>query len=155
MLDRLGKSVLMGVSLLTASSGCSEELGPERFTTTRVEGTVRLAGRPVAPGWVEFLPAEGTPGNLRSAPIREDGSFAIDGVPVGRVAIALAGVHGPPIPTSLGPVDLGEFRFFQTPIHRLIPAGAKSRVDLDLAAEAESFRLDRLRLRRQLNDASE
>src|SRR4051794_29163276 len=94
MLDRRARSGLMGVVLLAvASGGCSEELGPERFEMTRVEGTVGLAGMPITSGWVEFLPTAGTRGNLRSAPIRKDGSFAADDVPVGPVAIALADVH--------------------------------------------------------------
>src|SRR5258708_2926577 len=102
MFDRRSRSGLAGVVLIAA--GCSEELGPEVFRTTRVEGTVRIAGQPVTSGWVEFQPVEGAQGNLRSAPIRKDGSFAAEGVPVGRVAIGVAGLLGPPIPTSLGPV---------------------------------------------------
>lgn len=156
MLDRRARSGLIGVVLLASSSGgCSEELGPERFETTRVEGTVRLAGAPITSGWVEFLPTAGTRGNLRSAPIGKDGSFAADGVPVGRVAVALADLHGPPIPTSLGPVERGTFRFFQTPIRKTIPAGPKCRVDVDLADEAEAFLRERLSFQRRLNDPSE
>ncbi|HMF35840.1 MAG TPA: hypothetical protein VKF17_04345, partial [Isosphaeraceae bacterium] len=38
------------------ASGCSEELGPERFPTTRVAGVVVEGGRPIAGGWIEFIP---------------------------------------------------------------------------------------------------
>ena len=154
--ERREKSGVVGVVLIVATmSGCGEELGPEFFPTTRVEGTIRIAGQPITSGWVEFLPDGGTRGNLRSAPIRTDGSFAIDSVPVGRVIIGLAAVHGPPILTSLGPVERGTFRFFSTPIRRVIPAGPSSRVDVDLAVEAEAFLRDRLAFQRRLNDPSE
>ncbi len=54
--------------------GCSEELGPERFPTTRVAGIVVEGGRPVAGGWIEVIPTDGTVGNIRSARIGTDGS---------------------------------------------------------------------------------
>lgn len=141
MPDRRARSGAVGVILIAAAAGCAEELGPEVFETTRVEGTARIAGQPIPSGWVEFLPVEGTRGDLRSAPIRKDGSFAADGVPVGRVAIGIAALHGPPIPTSLGPVERSAFRGFRTPIRRAIPSGDPARLDLDLAVEAESFRM--------------
>ena len=72
--------------------GCSDELGPERFETTRVAGRVHVAGRPVTRGWLEFAPVDGTRGNLRSARIGPDGSFDVDGVPVGRCALKLVDV---------------------------------------------------------------
>ncbi len=125
---------------MAVGPGCSEELGPETMTTTRVEGTIRIAGRPVTTGWVEFLPTEGGVGNLRSAPIRADGSFTADGVAVGRVAVALANVGSAPVPTDLGPVGIRAFRSTETPIRRQIPAGTASRLDLDLAVEGLALR---------------
>jgi hypothetical protein len=73
------------------ASGCAEELGPERKETTRVVGVVREGRRPIGRGWVEFVPADGTVGNLRSAPLRPDGSFIADGVAVGVNRIGLTG----------------------------------------------------------------
>lgn len=140
MLDRRTTLGLIGRGLIAATaSGCAEELGPEVFATTKVEGTIRIGGRPVSAGWVEFQPVDGTRGNLRSAPIRPDGSFSADRVPVGQVAVGLAGVRGPAIPTGLGPVELRAFRAPQTPIRVVIPPGASSRLDVDLADQADAF----------------
>lgn len=156
MPDRRATPGLVGVVLIAAiMPGCSEELGPETFPTTRTEGTIRVAGQPVKSGWVEFLPVDGTRGNLRSVPIRKDGSFAADGVPVGRVAIGVTALHGPPISTSHGPVDLATFRAFRTPIRRVIPPGELARLDLDLAVEAESSRMRQLAMRSQTHAPNE
>ena len=71
-------------ALLALVAGCREELGPVRFPTTRVCGRVLESGRPVAGGWIEFAPIEGTVGNRRSAPLAADGRFEVSGVAVGR-----------------------------------------------------------------------
>ncbi len=134
-------------------NGCANELGPESLATTRVEGAIRIAGRPVSSGWVEFLPAEGAMGNLRSASISRDGSFGVDGVPQGRVVVRLVGVYGPPIPTMVGAVDLSTFRSFQSPIRRLIEDKTTQRLDLDLAQEAEAQQRRRLETSQQLRDS--
>lgn len=91
-------------------------------------------------------------GNLRSAPILGDGSYAVEGVSRGRVVVRLVGVYGPPIPTSLGPVELSTFRSFLSPIRRAIDAGTAPRVDLDLAAEAEAHQRRRLEASRPMNE---
>jgi hypothetical protein len=133
-------------------AGCSEEIGPERPATSRVEGTIMVGGRPVTSGWIEFLPVEGTEGNLRTARISKDGSFSVDLVPVGRVAVAFADLRLPPIATALGPVDARTFRFFTTPIRRVIPSGIKTDLDLDLASEAYSWQKFRQELNRTLTE---
>ncbi|MEO6808020.1 MAG: hypothetical protein ABI353_02780 [Isosphaeraceae bacterium] len=76
--------------------GCAEEFGPEPMPTTPVAGQVRLRGRPVDAGWIEFLPTEGTIGTLRSAPITSDGRFQTDQVPLGVVAIRIVGARPGP-----------------------------------------------------------
>ncbi|HEY2159652.1 MAG TPA: hypothetical protein VGH33_28770 [Isosphaeraceae bacterium] len=153
MLDRSLRPPAIGVALIAATlGGCANELGPESFPSSRVEGTIRIAGRPVSSGWIEFLPAEGTAGNLRSAPILRDGTYGVDGVPRGRVVVRLVGVYGPPIPTSLGPVELATFRSFLSPIRRAIDAQPTSHVDLELASEAEAHQRRRLEASRQMND---
>ncbi len=121
-------------------AGCGEEWGPEPMMTTRVEGSVAVDGRPLTSGWVEFLPVGGTVGNMRTAPIGTDGRFAADKVPVGRVAVALPVLSGPPIATAFGGVPLSEFRMQSTPIRRAIPAGSALRLDLDLGTEAREAR---------------
>jgi len=56
-------------------AGCAEELGPPRRATTRVTGSVHEGRSPVSGGWIEFLPAGSTVGNMRSAPSTDtDGS---------------------------------------------------------------------------------
>ncbi len=77
--------------LIVFTGGCAEELGPEPRETTRVTGRVTEGGKPVGKGWIEFLPYVGTVGNMRSAPLRPDGSFAIDGVAVGLNRVGIAG----------------------------------------------------------------
>jgi hypothetical protein len=134
---------LLACLAFSMASGCSEELGPERPSTARVEGTITVGGRPVTSGWIEFIPVEGTEGNLRTARISSDGSFSADRVPVGRVAVAFTNLRIPPIPTTLGPVDARSFRFFNTPIRKSIRSGPKTSLDLDLAAEA--YALQKLR----------
>jgi hypothetical protein len=131
----------MGVVIASCAvpvAGCREELGPERFQTTRVAGVVREGGRPVTGGWIEFVPAEGTVGNLRSAPIGPDGSFAADRVAVGTVAI---GVVGAP----LGPVTTPVFRELVHPIRRTIPAGPSAPLEIDLLQEAFRYRQAKVR----------
>ena len=84
-----GPGVALAAGLL---AGCAEELGAdrERFPTATVRGRVVVGGRPVGGGFAEIGPDSGTPGNLRVGPIRPDGTFELDRVPVGRVVIGLS-----------------------------------------------------------------
>ena len=45
-------------SLIVATSGCSEELGPERMDVARVMGFVTNGRIRVRAGWIEFIPAQ-------------------------------------------------------------------------------------------------
>ena len=77
---------------------------------------------------------DGTRGRLRSIPIGPDGRFRSDGVPVGRLAIRVA---GPPLPATGNP-GLDRFLFQIRRGHglrRTIPAGGSAALDLDLEAE--------------------
>jgi hypothetical protein len=133
---RLGPYLNMGVVIASCAAlieGCSEELGPERFPTTRVSGVVRAGGRPVTGGWIEFVPVEGAVGNLRSAPIGPDGTFVADRVAVGTVAI---GVVGAPLDGEPGQV----FRELAHPIRRTIPDGPSAPLEFDLLEEAILYR---------------
>ncbi len=118
-----GFAVVVGLA-----AGCAEELGPERMRTTRVTGVVRVGDRPVGGGWIEFIPVDGTVGNMRTAPLASDGSFEATRVAVGSNIVGLA--H-PPIALPGGRL----FETFRSPIRREIPAGPTTRLDLDLLAE--------------------
>jgi hypothetical protein len=117
-------------ALLAVVAGCREELGPVQFPTTRVCGRVLESGRPVAGGWIEFAPIEGTVGDRRSAPLAADGRFEVSGVAVGRSAIGL--VQAP----VRWPAGRELFRFPKSPIRRDIPPGARSTLTIDLLTEA-------------------
>lgn len=122
--------VVLALGIL-AAGGCREELGPESMETTQVSGTIHIRNQPVGGGWIEFYPADGTIGNLRSAPVRPDGSFMADGVAVGTNAIKL--VHPrPPIEARLpgGGVFEGVALF-----RRDIGKGPASQIDIDLLDE--------------------
>ncbi len=121
-------------------AGCGEELGPERFETTTVRGVIQVGGRPVVGGFVEIFPVDGTTGNLRVGPIAADGTFRLERVAVGKVAIALSRMPVEPIPSVKGPVDPRRFQINhpdRIPILRSIPP--KNPTDLppiDLINEA-------------------
>ena len=125
----LARSRRFGTILLAlALAGCREELGPERLPTASVAGIVTAGPRPVAGGWVEFLPVEGTVGNARLARIAADGTFRADRVPVGRVLLRFERIDLGANP--LAPrVDLGRLRSHDSPTRRTIPDGP-IRVDL-------------------------
>ena len=127
----LGRFGVWGLpAVLALASGCAEELGPERWETARVSGVVTLGKVPVGQSWIEFLPAEGTVGTMRSAPLGADGRFVAEGVAVGvnRVGIdgAMVGVPG----------DLR--RYFDplgSPIRRTITRSASGPLKIDLIEE--------------------
>jgi hypothetical protein len=99
----------------------------------RVHGRVRQGFRPVSGGWIEFIPVEGTVGNLRSARLHGDGSFEADGVAVGRNLIRL--VNAPIEPPGLARLFGATF----SPIRRQIPPKSGERLDVDVLEEARKF----------------
>jgi hypothetical protein len=122
----IGCAAVLGVLV----AGCSEELGPVPRVTTRVKGVVRLGTTPIQGGFIEFAPLDGTVGNLRSAPIRPDGTFDADGIAVGKNLVGLAATPG------LNRVQRRHFETLRSPIRRTIPAGAESSVTIDLLQES-------------------
>jgi hypothetical protein len=128
-------SILLGL----ISSGCTEELGAEHFPTTRVSGVVVEGGRPVAGGWIEFIPVEETVGNIRSARIQPDGSFQVDQVAIGENAIRLVNA---PIQLHRGSQLFGQF---STPIRRVIPPQPDGPLEIDLLEEAMRYQSARPR----------
>jgi hypothetical protein len=154
MLER-GLGWLVIATSLTGSAGCSQLFGPEVFPTTSVKGTVTISGRPVGPGWIEFNPVDGAKGNLRTAPIRPDGSYSAERVPIGRVAVTLNNLHLPSTAKDLGTLPAGYYRFSDHPIQRDLPPGELTRLNLDLTAEASAYQQRRTELERMLKDPNE
>ncbi len=126
-MHRLGITLLMGIA--SSWVGCARTLGPVPMPMARVRGVVHDGNGPVSGGWIEFMPVDGTVGNLRSARLGPDGSFDAEGVPVGEVAIRLRNDR----------IDqdrvLRLFGRFTSPIRRMIPAGPTASVKIDLAEE--------------------
>ena len=142
--DRSAAWVAMLVaSVLVPSSGCGDELGPETFVTTHLRGRIVLGGQPVGGGFIEVHPAQGTTGNFCVGPIRADGSFDLDRVPVGTVTIGLSQLPIRSIPSVDGPVDPRQFDIHSgqsglyPPIQRSIPAQNPTELPpIDLITEA-------------------
>jgi hypothetical protein len=84
----------------------------------------------VGGGWIEFWPADGTVGNLRSAPISPDGRFEATGVAVGTNAVGLVDA-----PIRL-PGGRQLFYSHASPIRRVIGPGPHVRVEIDVLSEA-------------------
>lgn len=150
----------IGAALLCA--GCSEELGPVAKPVARVTGVVKEGDRTMAGGWIEFIPADGTIGDLRSAPIRPDGSFDADGVAIGTNAIRLVDVpvvsaahlglfthpmirwvgivrQVPGDPRSGRGIEARFHMPFASPIRRRIQAGPSARLEIDVVDEARRY----------------
>jgi hypothetical protein len=132
---RLDLFVLLWMSVTAA--GCSEELGPERFLVARISGVVREGSRPVARGWIEFIPVDGTVGNLCSAKLGADGSFSADRVPIGVNLIRLVNT---PL-TTPGAINL--VGAFQSPIRREIVARPTEPLSIDIVEELIRYRSSR------------
>jgi hypothetical protein len=124
---RLDLFVLLWMSVTAA--GCSEELGPERFLVARISGVVREGSRPVARGWIEFIPVDGTVGNLCSAKLGPDGSFVADKVAIGINLIRLVNA---PLNT---PGAIRVVGAYQSPIRREIAAGPTEPLVIDVVEE--------------------
>ncbi len=110
-------------------TGCEEELKPVPLRVVHVKGVVREGKRPMSIGWVEFFPVDGTVGNLRSAPLRTDGSFEADGVAVGANLIRLVNA---PIES---PDAAKLFGAYSSPIRRVIPDRAETPIEVNLVDE--------------------
>lgn len=119
--------------LVLPMTGCAEELGPAPLRVARVRGVVREGGRPLSGGWVEFYPVKGTVGNLRSAPLRADGSFEADGVAVGENLIRLVNVS-----IALSGASK-RFGAYSSPIRRIISDRSATPLDVDVVEEMIRF----------------
>jgi hypothetical protein len=124
----------LALASLGASSGCSDVLGPEHMPVTSVVGKLTQNGRPVAGGWIEFVPVDGTVGKLHSARIKADGTFHAEHVSVGLNLIRLVNIDI----TDTNVKWL--FGAFHSPIRRDIPPRANAPVKIDLVDEWNLFR---------------
>jgi hypothetical protein len=106
---------------------------------TRVEGEVREGKRPVAGGWIEFQPVEGTIGNLRSARLHSDGSFKADGVAVGVNLIRLVNAR------IESPAGARLFSAFSSPIRYRVPERPGPPITVDLFEEMVRFERSKAR----------
>ncbi len=117
--------------------GCTNALRTGEVPTTRLSGRLQLDGRGLGPGWLEIVPAGGTQGVLRSAPVKPDGSFEVDGVPVGSVAVRIA---GPPLPRT-GDAGMDRFLFLarRAAAIRLTTVAENPPIDLELREQRTAF----------------
>jgi hypothetical protein len=137
--SRLASPLAVLCVLGFAVSGCSEELGPERYPTTTVSGVVLEGGSPVGGGWLEFIPVEGTVGDMRSARLAPDGSFRADRVAVGENALRLVNA---PIRMPQGSRLFGQF---STPVRRVISTHPANPIRIELVDEAVRYHANRPR----------
>ena len=80
---------------------------------------------------------DGTIGNLRSAPLRPDGTFDADGVAIGTIAIRLVNAR-------IEAAHLRRlFSAFTSPIRRRIPENPSAPLNIDLLEEAIQFQQER------------
>jgi hypothetical protein len=123
---------LLAAGIAASLAGCKEELGPETMPVAHVTGVITEGRRPVSGGWIEFMPHDGTIGNLRSARIRADGTFDADGVAVGSNVIRL--VNAP----LASKVAREVFGAYTSPIRRTILVRPTEPLVIDLALEFAS-----------------
>jgi len=124
---------MLVLSIAPGVSGCGKVLGPERMPVTALSGVVTEGRRPVAGGWIEFIPVDGTIGKLRSARLNADGSFDAKGVAVGvnLVRIVNARIESPAISRLVGS--------FGSPIRRMVSEEDRQPLAIDLLDETMRF----------------
>lgn len=113
--------------------GCGEELGPEVIPHTAASGVVLVSGRPVDGGWVEFMPVDGTLGDITSARVRPDGTFRLDRAPVGEVSIRLVDV-------PLGSTGAGWIFRNNSPIRRVTQSPPGPPMTIEVVEELMRYR---------------
>jgi hypothetical protein len=136
-LTRLDPLLLLLLWIYFVTAGCKEELGPERMPVARITGVVREGTKPVAGGWIEFIPVDGTVGNLCSAKLNAHGAFDAHRVAIGVNLIRL--VNAPL--TTPGAAKI--FGAFQSPIRREIVAQPSEPLSIDVVEELIRYRSSR------------
>lgn len=136
LLTRVDPFLLLLAWMYCVAVGCTEELGPEQMPVARVSGVVREGKQAVAGGWIEFIPVDGTVGNLCSAKINAHGSFDARRVSIGVNLIRL--VNAP-----LSTPGTAIFGAFQSPIRREIVAAPSEPLSIDIVEELIRYRSSR------------
>lgn len=108
-------------------AGCAEERPDPPYAKVAIEGRVKRGAEIFRKGWVEVVPVDGGRGVLRSGPIRDDGSFRVEGLGPGQHGIRIV----VPRDTTLYPFD----RFF-SPIRRHLTEEPVQQVEIDLLRES-------------------
>ena len=80
--------------------GCGEELPAFQYEARTVTGRVTFQGKAVAGGWIEFIPIDGTVGNIVTARLTHDGRYVAHRVAVGRHQVMIVRTD-PPLPPEL------------------------------------------------------
>ncbi len=111
------------------ATGCAEEWGPDWIPGAEVSGRIHRSGQPLTQGWLEFLPVDGTIGQLRSVPINPDGTFLTNGVAPGSVAIRVVGAD----------LSGSEYSLFSQiyVIRREVRDAQANKLDIDLEQERQ------------------
>lgn len=94
-------TLCVAASLLAVGPGCRKSP-----PSARVVGTVSLNGKTVTSGDVVIVAADG-----RSSPtgrVRADGSYMIDGAPIGHVKVGFFNPPPPPLPAAATGPDGGD-----------------------------------------------
>jgi hypothetical protein len=89
-------SIVAAAMLVGSVGGCSGD-----SSTASVQGHVSYQGKPVTTGTIVFYPSHG---RASVGSIREDGSYEIEGAPVGTHAVTIEAFEvtgGQPVPKSL------------------------------------------------------
>jgi hypothetical protein len=71
--------------LIVAAGGCGDKKG-------NVSGKVTYQGKPLPGGFVNFM-SSGEKSDLKTSPIKEDGSYSVSGLPVGPAKISVQGLE--------------------------------------------------------------
>jgi hypothetical protein len=117
-------------SAALALAGCGG--GPATATVT---GAVVFDGRPVTGGAISFISKDGMP---HQADIRSDGTYRVDGVPVGPAIVVLT--PPPPADESAAGMRLKDPKSKATPVAApaIIPARYVSAATSDLTYEVKA-----------------
>lgn len=139
IIRRYPAAAALGVAAVVFTPGCSRVLGPVPRPVAEVRGRLHEGGRPISGGWIEFMPSGGTIGNLRSARIDADGTFAADRVAIGENAIRVVNAHVDATPY------LNIVGQTVSPIRRVIRPDDRATLTIDLRDEALRFHETRRR----------
>jgi hypothetical protein len=82
---------------------------PSSYPTTTVVGTVTVDGRAVRGGWISVHPWGGTLGDHAIGRIRDDGTYRIEAVPIGRLSVQIHVAPGMLPDNRVAPANFRQF----------------------------------------------